>query len=60
MNAYEYELKRLVETHSKTELAEQIISQREVAHAYYNDNVNLRAENESLRYLIGKYRMGEV
>ena len=59
MNLYDYTIKKLVEMYSKERLAEKFTMQQEVCEMYKKDNDELRKENESLKYLISKYRLAE-
>ena len=60
MNAYEYKIEQLTKAFTPRELAEKFLASEELVHTYSFDNTKLRGENESLRYLIAKYRMREV
>ena len=57
MDAYEYRINQLTKGFTPRELAEQFLASEQLVHTYSLDNTKLREENESLRYLIAKYRM---
>ncbi len=57
MGVYEYTINELCKTFTKEQLAEQLLTHRELASIYKNDNDTLRNANESLMYLIAKYHI---
>lgn len=59
MDAWNFAVNELCKTFTKEQLAEQVISQRELIGTYRKDNDKLRKDNESLLYLIGKYSIYE-
>jgi hypothetical protein len=59
LEAWKFAINELCKTFTKEQLAEQVISQRELAAMYRKDNDVLRNANESLMYLIAKYQIEE-
>lgn len=54
---YEYVVNKLCEDFTKEQLAEQLLTYKELASMYKEDNDTLRNANESLMYLIAKYQI---
>ena len=60
MTLFEYQVRELENQLSKDELAKALVTTRELAEMYKQDNDALRKENNSLKYLIAKYRIETV
>ena len=56
MDAFNHEVKRLCDSYTKEQLAEQIITNRALIKSYRETNDELRKEAESLAYLISRQR----
>ena len=59
MSAYLYQLENLCNEFTPKQLAEQVLTYKELAAMYKKDNDVLRNANESLMYLIAKYQIKE-
>lgn len=57
MGTYEYAINEICKTFTKEQLAEQLLTHRELVSMYKKDNDTLRKDNESLMYLIAKYQV---
>lgn len=56
MDLYEFHIKELCEKYTQKQLAELLDGYIKTNSLLKEDNDNLRAENETLRYLIAKYK----
>lgn len=56
---YEYVINKLCEEFTKEQLAEQLLTYKELTAMYKKDNEELRKDNDSLMYLIAKYSIYE-
>jgi hypothetical protein len=54
---YERAIRELTDNLTERQLAEQILTYRELVNMYKKDNDVLRQANESLMYLIAKYNI---
>ena len=54
---YERAIRELTDNLTERQLAEQILTYKELANTYKKDNDMLRQANESLMYLIAKYNI---
>ena len=56
MDLYEFHIKELCEKYTQKQLAELLDGYIKTNSLLKEDNDNLRSENETLRYLIAKYK----
>lgn len=54
---YEFTISRICEEYTQKEIAGLYVNYQEMYHHIREDNDSLRKENETLKYLIAKYRI---